>query len=210
MPGKLTIPELIEKLERLKDVEFQKAIIRDSLEEAKEIAAVGVREHFVESRGPEGEPWAELKNPRPGDNGKGPPLVDTLGLFSSIKVYTDGESLYLSTNHVGARLQHYGGKVLPRRTKYLAIPATREAKDAGSPRNFDGELHPRIGKRGGVLLGVPTQSIGPDGKGEEVVQYYLSLGVDVPARPFLGFSESTRQKIKNLIMGKFMKTIWGS
>ena len=80
----------------------------------------------------------------------------------------------------GASLHNSGGVVRPKKSKYLAIPTTKEAKRSGGPRRFKGKLSVRFVKRGVLLL------VG--GKNDEV-QFVLVKSVTIPKREFMGVSE---------------------
>lgn len=148
--------------------------------------AADVRQRFVTATDPGGRPWRPLKFARP--SGPGKPLRDTGLLVGSITHTHGPDWVAVGTNHPGAGLHQFGGTVTPRGGKYLAIPLTRQAKRAGSPRRFPGKLSPRIGKRGGVMV---------DGRG--VAQFALVKSVAVPARPFLGLSDGGWRAVADVI-----------
>lgn len=159
--------------------------------------------NFDSSAGPDGRPWAPLKLARPRGGNK--PLRDTGLLLASITGgahslnRVSGNTVIVGTNRVGARLHQYGGTVTPKRGKFLAIPATKEAARVGSPRRFPRPLAPVIGRRGGVLLD----------KRNDTVQFYLAKRVVVPARPFLGMGQRLRDKVAQIVRDYFAAPLTG-
>jgi hypothetical protein len=164
--------------------------------------AQGVREGTA----PDGNPFAPLAHSRPGGTGAGP-LFDTGYMAATLEggpdhvEYTTREGFVVGSRALGLRLMQDGGWVLPKRTTFLAIPATAEAKAAGSPLNFPRKLEPRIGVKGGVLIEPGIMgSVG-------VVQYYLSRGVYVPGRKPVGISDRAMKRViarieKHLLGGR--------
>lgn len=71
----------------------------------------------------------------------------------------DESGATVSISAIGVALRYFGsaglpgGAVTPRTGKYLAIPLTRAARDAGTPREFPG-LAVRRARSGNLLLGV--------------------------------------------------------
>ena len=147
--------------------------------------------NFDRSADPDGRPWKPLKFPRARGGNK--PLRDTGLLLASLSGgahslnRVSGNGLVVGTNRAGARLHQFGGTVTPKRGKFLAIPATREAARSG-PRDFRRPLSPRIGAKGGVLVE----------KRDDTVQYYLTRRVVVPARSFLGAGKRLLDKLAQL------------
>lgn len=158
-------------------------------------ALSGAKRHFMEGKGPDGQAWPPLAHSRVRGGSK--PLRDTGGLMASIQagVRADGDRLVIvvSSNKVQAALMQHGGQVAPKKGKFLAIPLTKEALRAGSPRSFQGTLH-FVGKRNsgkGALI---------DARGR--AQYALTNRVLIPARPFLGFSDATIDRIGNAVVAR--------
>lgn len=90
-----------------------------------------------------------------------------------------------------AAIHQTGGIVQPRSGKFLAIPLTGPAQRAKSPRRFAGSLgfRPSKSRLGGVLV---------DKKG--TAQYALVKSVAIPARPFLGLSQSAAAQIERIVI----------
>lgn len=134
------------------------------------------RARFLTATAPDGSRWQPLARPRP--DGGSRPLLDTGVLRASITYRAEPDAVVVGSNSPYAGLHQSGGTVRPRSGKYLAIPLTREAKRAGSPRRMSGlQFRPSKGGRAGVLVGVGG-----------VAQYALVKSVTVPARPFVGVS----------------------
>jgi phage gpG-like protein len=117
------------------------------------------RGNFYEQHGPDGQTWAPLKHARPNSKGGDKALLDrgilaaaVTSAFAQGNVNEETESSFTwGTNLEHAATHQFGATIKPVRAKFLAIPATMEAKQKGSPRNWsDGELKFRFGKRGGV------------------------------------------------------------
>lgn len=202
---RVSFKTLQELLERAADPERAERIIAEGLVECRMPVVTEVRRCFVERRSPGGSPWAELKHPRPGEQTRGDPLVDSGRLMNGIEATSDGSVLKIYVKRMGCRLMHFGGEVLPKKGKFLAIPATREAKEAGSPLNMPFEMKPIIGKNGGVM-------VGPWFPGANVrtlpVQFYLSKGVVVPARPYMAFSEKSIQNVLSIVGRRWWRSFW--
>lgn len=159
-------------------------------------ATADLKQNMNAGVSPDGTPYKPLRFPRP--RGGTLPLRDTGRLQGSIGAGPghveryQGDRVVVGTNLGYAAIHQYGGTIVPRRGKFLAIPATVEAQRASSPLRFGGKLSPRIGPRGGVLLsGVAG------GKGG-VVQFYLAKMVRVAARPFVGVSRKLRDTLARI------------
>jgi phage gpG-like protein len=161
-----------------------------------QLGVADVKRNIAEGHSPDGRPFVTLARGRPGGSG-GHPLLNSGDMMASINGRTTNDGFIVGTNKVQANLMNYGGVITPKRSKYLAIPATKAAQRAGSPRRYAGRLSPRIGKRGGVLI---------DEKSGEIA-YYLVRRVSIPARPFLGFSDSFYQKVERLIVEQAQKRV---
>lgn len=126
-------------------------------------------------------------------------------LINSIKVYdatNDGFKSYCFVGSRGviyARVHEFGATIKAKRAKNLAIPMTKQAEKAGSPRRFSGDLvfiPSRMG-RGGVLA---TKNK----KGALSVQYVLKPMVLIPMRPYL---RPAGDEHKNEIKEEMIKVI---
>jgi phage gpG-like protein len=169
---------------------------RPLLETIRQDVIYKARSNFQEGRSPDGTPWAPLKRPRVNSKGNDLPLRDT-GIFQASvtspgspgNVNTlDDRKLEYGTNLDYSQIHQYGGIITPKVAKLLAIPATKEAKSIGSPRNWpDGELKFLFGKKGGTGAGVAK-----DLKGQ--IQYYFAKKVTIPARPYLGVTDEDKSE----------------
>ena len=74
------------------------------------------------------------------------------------------------------RIHEYGGTIVPRSAKALAIPLNEAARRVGSPRAYPTKLHVQWAK--GAESGVLADEAG-------VAQYALVRSVTIPARPYL-------------------------
>lgn len=178
---------------------FRRAADRPALEKIVELtlrtqtptAETGVRNCFDRQTDIDGEPWPPLQHPRPGEADIGRALLDKGLLRASVACTSEGDTLTLQTNRIGARLLHFGGVVVPVNAQYLCIPATLDAKRAGSPRDFPGALTPIINKArtGGVLIGTAGVDVKPKRIESPMVQvqYYMTKKVTIPPRRFCGF-----------------------
>jgi phage gpG-like protein len=146
----------------------------------EQLAVSDTKRRFNAGVSPEGVPWVPLRHARVSSKGADKPLRDFGLLGASVQAKATQSDLTLSSNLIYAGIHQSGGRITPKRGKFLAIPATKEAKRAGGARRFPRPLSPRINRRGsgGVLVDA-----------NEVVQYFLTKSVTIPARPFLGFSK---------------------
>lgn len=101
----------------------------------------GARDCFNSSKSPSNQPWSPLRHARPRGGNK--PLLDRGLLRASLTnggkdhiERTNANSMEWGTNSEAAALQNYGGVIIPRKGKFITIPASVEAVRAGSPRNF--------------------------------------------------------------------------
>lgn len=160
------------------------------------MAASDVRNNFARSQSPEGVPWRRLAHPRPNSSGKDQPLRDTGLLMASCYGRADATSITVGSNLVYARLHQFGGVVKPVRAQWLSIPLTREAYRSKSPRNYPGDLRAVISKKTGKGVLLDT---------DDVAQYALVKEVEVPARPFLGFSPSFLDRIQRMLLDEITR-----
>ncbi len=156
------------------------------------LAVSGAKDHFTQSAGPDGKPWRPLAHKRPSGGNK--ILRDKGLLAASLSASVTQEGLLLKASHPGANAHQFGAKVRPKKAKYLTIPITKEAARAGSPRKFPRKL---------FFMGGGTSAVMAEKKGRSakiVVHYALSKGVTIPARPFVGYSKATLDKMLRLIV----------
>jgi len=155
----------------------------------REIAGVllaDIRRRFAAGVAPDGTRWTPIRR-RP--NGGTRPLLDTGLLRGSVRAEPTATGATAFSTLPYAALHQFGGTVRATRAKYLAIPLTRAAKRAGSPRRFPERLRFRPFRRrgaGGVMLAGKTE------------HYLLLPEVTVPARPFLGASAAALADIDQI------------
>lgn len=185
-------PENVDQFTRIYLVRARQAIRDDA------------RDNFDKSRGPDGEVWPGLRFPRPRGGTK--PLLDTGILRASVistgKYHTESQTadtLRMGTEAPFAYVQQHGATILPVNAKALAIPLTREAQLAGSPRKFPRPLLMlwAKGDTSGVLVEIPPPKARKKNEPPKRVAHYALVGrAVVPARAFLGFGE---RLIKRLV-----------
>lgn len=189
-----TIPELEQKIAKIaidRAVYTALAEIAPAMEEECKVNAIN-------QISPDGTPYAPSKHPRKW--GSGGPLNDTgkmiAGIEASVPAATE---LNLTSDSPQSRLMQDGGTIVPVNAKFLTIPLTEEAARAGGARNYPGELTAIVNEAG-------TKGVLRDEDGEAV--YALTVGpVEVPARPFVGFSEEMLQSVEDAIAEKVMDAI---
>lgn len=190
-----------------------------ALKKCRTLIVADVKENFQGSHGPDGTPWPALAHPRPNSKGADKPLLNT-GLLRASVTAAGGQGHYESiganrlifgTNLDYASTHQEGATITPKNAKNLAIPLTKEAARAGSPRNWaEGAVAPAKGKQGKVKGGELTERrsmlqliprpgrpsllvemlAAKGNKGERWIAHYLLLkSVTIPARPFLGMGE---------------------
>lgn len=173
------------------------ALAHKFLQAAAVLCGAELKRGMAEGVSPDGTPYKPLKFPRP--NGGDRPLRDTGALLASLGGGSGhvrrvgGNSLVIGTNLDYAATHQYGATILPAKGKYLSIPLTAAAKKAGGAAQYPGQLVGRYGKVGGVLLDAQS--------GEK--QYALAKKAVIPARPFVGFSESLKEKLAKLAAAIF-------
>lgn len=136
------------------------------------------------SRGvsPDNSRYLPLGHPRPAGGDK--PLLSTGVLRNSITSVATKDTISVGTNLLYGPVHQYGATIYPVKAKLLAIPVTKAARYAGSPRRFPGRLRFVPTKSGGVL------------KDESNITHYILVEkVDIPARPFIGISDEVRKWI---------------
>jgi phage gpG-like protein len=136
-----------------------------------------------------GRKFRPLKFSRPG--GGNQPLRDTGRLEASFTATADANGWTVSTTHPGAKLLNSGGVVRPKKGKFLAIPLTKEAKRAGSPRR---------------LKGTPkTPLFARKKNGRWVGHFLLVRKVTLPAREFMGVSDRAAALVGGVVLDAYAK-----
>jgi HK97 gp10 family phage protein len=114
------------------------------------------------------------------ENIKGQGLMRTRTMSRSLTQEVAEQSkgrvvLEIGTNLEYAPIHEHGGTITPKNGKYLAIPISKSARAAGSPRKFALQLYLRKAASGNLVL---TSMEGD-------VHYVLKTSVTIPAQPFL-------------------------
>lgn len=132
-------------------------------------------------------------------------LKDTGLLMTSIGrgVKVNETVATIGTNRTGARLQHYGGEITPKKAKLLWIPANKKAKVACSHGSVAEGLRSLKSqgyvfyksKKGKAFLGYKKGSKNP----RPEVFFILKKSITVPARPFMFFSEDDKRDVRRLM-----------
>lgn len=141
------------------------------------------------------------------------PLMDTgaAGLLGSITGNARGhvdrrtpKSIEFGTNLAYAWVHQHGGLIVPRGAKALAIPRTREALRAGSPRRFPRKLALVWPKGNTVGFLVETSKRrGQDFR--SIIHYLLLPRSNVPARPFLGWTDAMADHLAKLFLDEWQR-----
>ena len=107
-----------------------------------------------------------------------------------------------------AHAHEYGATIKPKKGKYLAIPLTKEAQAAGSPRAFS-DLYFVNAKDGKVLMVRDKKKRG--GKTESEAMYLLVKSVTLPERSFIRASFDAQQKeLGSIVTGAVVKVLEGA
>jgi phage gpG-like protein len=173
--------------------ESARRIVEPLLKRISIVAISGVKEHFAQSVSPEGIPWLPLAKPR--IDGSSKPLRDQGRLMGSIIARVETDRLLLQSNSPSAPVHQFGATIRPKTGHALTIPLTAEAKRVGSPRqnHFPRPLFVYTNHDSGHAFLAESQG------GKLVLNYLLVKESVIPARPFLGYSQRTLEKIEKMI-----------
>ena len=149
------------------------------------VLKTGAQLRFRTATDPDGNPW--LKSRRVSEGG-GQTLSLTRRLRNSLTTAADQNTATVGTNVAYAAIHQFGGVIRAKRGPFLAIPITAAARSAGSPRNMTG-LHVWQTLKGQFVMGTD--------KG--IVHFLLRRQVTMPARPFLGASDSDRAELLSVL-----------
>jgi phage gpG-like protein len=135
---------------------------------------------------------------RPGGGGGGKALLDTgrlrNALVSRTPRYTKDSVAITTEGVIYAALHQFGGEIVPVNAKMLAVPLTRDARRAGSARRWwenNKSAKPFVftSGKGKKLIATANK------EGALEFHFVLLPKVTVPARPFLGISETLRNRV---------------
>lgn len=159
----------------------------------------GAKKRFVTQKAPDDTSWEPSK--RALQEG-GTTLRKKSHLMNSITARADATAAYVGTNIAYARIHQFGGVVVPKKGKALAIPMTREAEKNGKPSNFPRPL--RLVWEKGMDHGWLVEDKAGKGKAgrgaKAIMQYLLVRKVTIPARPFLGVSKEDVETIRRQLL----------
>lgn len=153
----------------------------------------GTQLRFRTTTAPDGQAWQKSWRAR---NEGGQTLSLTRRLRNSITYQATPTSVAVGTNVLYAAIHQFGGVIRAKAGPFLSIPVTPAARAAGSPRNMP-DLH--------VAQTLKGQFILVDAKG--VTQYLLRHQVTMPARQFLGLSDSDRIELLG-VTDRHLKRSW--
>jgi phage virion morphogenesis protein len=157
------------------------------------VLKTGALLRFRTGKAPDGTKW---KDSRRVAQGGGQTLSLTRRLRNSITTSFDRTSATVGTNAVYAAIHQFGGVIRAKKGPFLSIPVTPAARAAGSPTAMAG-LRVWQTLKGQFVLG--------DDKG--VVHFLLRRQVTMPARPFLGSSESDKSELLNVVQSH-LQNLW--
>ena len=120
-------------------------------------------------------------SPKTRKNG-GTTLIRSGKLMNSINYKIEGDKIIIGTNIPYAKIHHFGGTIVPKKAKFLAVPITKAAK-AMSPRDFSDTF-----VRNGVIFRKTD-------KGKAEALYVLKKSVTIPARPYLFLNAADKEYI---------------
>jgi phage gpG-like protein len=167
-------------------------------------AIKGIHDGFNRQISPEGVPWRPLKSR------SGKTLQDHRILYHSITSQISGPVVTVGTNDKRARMLHYGGKIYPKRGRYLAIalpgterrgPLRATFRDA-FVLNLGGKSYGNdrlwlVQRQDGQSFtgGAKKNSFRVEGHGKLRFLALLVRWVEEPGRAFIGMSLQTQDNI---------------
>jgi len=191
-----------------------------------QMAVSDSKKNITEGHGPNGETWPALAHGRVGQTGA-LPLRDNGLLLASINGLGKEDGLTVGSHMIYAPVQHYGGTIVPKRSKFLSIPLTIEAKRSGGPRFWTGTKWQFRPTHNGWLMLAPApmtraqqrrannrtfENAARTLEGQRplrtlavqrppaVPQFLLVPSVTIPARPFIGFSPQLLNRVNQRVI----------
>ncbi|AEC02036.1 phage virion morphogenesis protein [Parasphaerochaeta coccoides] len=132
-------------------------------------------------------------------------LRDRGQLMSSISSRVEGDAAIIGTNHPGARLNHFGGTIHPKKGKWLWIPAGGRTRRLQRRYGFSA-THIISGlKRDGYKVWMASRKktsgafMAQKGRGNPFVVFILKKSVTIPARPFLFVDDLDRDVLSRML-----------
>ncbi len=144
-----------------------------------------------------GRPWvkSKFKSPIKRTNRT---LFETGRLLSAVTgapMSTTRDSVTLKVLHPGARTHQFGATITPKRGKFLTIPLTRKAANAGSPRKFSDGFFKKS-RAGNLIFVTPKEDGGIE------AQFVLKEKVVIPRRRYLGLGPQGVNEAYNLVLAE--------
>lgn len=143
------------------------------------ILKTGAQLRFRSQAGPDGERWKASR--RVSEEG-GQTLSLSGRLRRSLTTAASRTTATVGTNDIRAAIHQFGGVIRAKKGPFLSIPVTPAARRAGGASKFPSTLHVATTLKGQYIL--------VDAEG--TTQYILRAQVTMPARPFLGASDTDR------------------
>jgi phage gpG-like protein len=145
--------------------------------------------------------WAPNSSLTQDVKGNAKPLQDSGALLGSIAHRVEGDRAIIGSNHIAARILHYGGEVTAKRTKFLAIPAGRETRTFMRQYGLTPRACIEGMKSAGYQVWVAKSVImarkGKTGKPRAL--FFLRRSVHIPARPFMTLGEQGRAVLSRMV-----------
>lgn len=158
------------------------------------ILKTGAQLRFRSQVSPEGTPWKPSR--RVQEEG-GQTLSLSGRLRRSLTTASSRTTATVGTNDIRAAIHQFGGVIRAKKGPFLSIPVTAEARQAGSPRNFPAELAVAQTLKGQFIL------VSKEG----TTHYILKRQVVMPARPFLGASDTDKAELLQS-MDRYLASAW--
>lgn len=135
------------------------------------------------------------------------PLRDTGALMASITSRVEGDKAIIGTNRIGAHANQFGAVVMPKKGKWLWIPASHRIRT--ELRNLGGSISALLRKyrsegycckaaRKGATDTAMVAYPGRSSRRKAVVLFILKSHVEIPKRPFLYFDEDDVVKLGSM------------
>lgn len=133
--------------------------------------------------------------------GNSKPLQDSGGLMGTIAHRVEGYLAIVGTNHIAAKLLHFGGEVRAKNTKFLAIPAGRQTRVFMRQYGLTPRACIEGMKAAGYQIWIAKSLImARKGKtGKPRVLFLLRRSVTVPARPFMTLGDQGRTVLERMV-----------
>jgi phage gpG-like protein len=133
--------------------------------------------------------------------GNNKPLRDMGNLMGSIAHRVEGDRAVVGTNHIAARLLHYGGEVTAKKAQFLAIPAGRETRTFMRQYGLTPRTCIEGMKSAGYQIWIAKSIVmarkGKTGKPRAL--FLLRRSVHIPARPFMTLGEQGRTVLSRMV-----------